>query len=184
MDVGEPPMVRPMAAVDIPAVAALDEGAGWTANTLAKELAGNRLARYLVLEHHGSVVAAGGLWLVVDEAHVVSVAVARTLRRRGYGRLVVHALLDLAITEGMTSATLECRASNVAAQALYRDYGFWEVGRRVRYYRDNSEDAVIMTTEDLSSAPYRERLARRQAELEALWPGGRWGAGGVAQSGT
>ncbi|MGH2632849.1 MAG: ribosomal protein S18-alanine N-acetyltransferase, partial [Tepidiformaceae bacterium] len=71
----------------------------------------------------------------------------------------------------MTVATLECRVSNAAARALYGDYGFYEVGLRKRYYADNGEDAVIMTTEALSSEAYSSRLARLEEKLQRILPG-------------
>ena len=71
----------------------------------------------------------------------------------------------LAIESGMDEATLEVRESNEAARALYRRHGFHEVGRRKRYYPDNGEDAVIMTTPSLSSANYQELLERLGLEL-------------------
>ena len=71
----------------------------------------------------------------------------------------------------MEAATLEVRVSNEAARALYRRYGFWDVGERKKYYQDNGEDAVIMTTEGFETPAFQERLAARAAELEARWPG-------------
>jgi ribosomal-protein-alanine N-acetyltransferase len=79
--------------------------------------------------------------------------------------------VEVAIDHGMVEATLEVRESNEAARALYRAYGFYEVGRRKRYYPDNREDAVIMTTEELTGAAYQARLARLRAELETRFPG-------------
>ena len=71
----------------------------------------------------------------------------------------------------MASATLEVRESNTAARALYRAYGFYEVGLRTRYYADNHEDAIIMTTEELGSAAYQARLATLSESLAARFPG-------------
>ena len=106
-----------------------------------------------------------GLWLMFDEAHVVTVAVAEADRRHGYGRILVHHLVQLAAELGMTNATLECRLSNTAARALYRDYGFYEVGERKAYYSDNHEDAVIMTTEAFATPAYQQRLKALAAKL-------------------
>jgi ribosomal-protein-alanine N-acetyltransferase len=85
--------------------------------------------------------------------------------------VLVHGLVQLAIEHGMTTATLEVRASNAAARALYREYGFYEVGERKRYYADNREDAVIMTTEELTSAAYQRRLFRLGDEIRRRFPG-------------
>jgi ribosomal-protein-alanine N-acetyltransferase len=115
------------------------------------------------------------MWLMVDEAHVVTVAVLPSERRRGYGRALVHGLVGLAIEHGMHAATLEVRVSNAAARALYGAYGFYEVGLRKRYYSDNHEDAVIMTTEELQGPAYRTRLERLENELARRLPGLEFG---------
>jgi ribosomal-protein-alanine N-acetyltransferase len=170
--------LRRMAPGDVAAVAEIERAAfaaGWSPNALEKELTGNKLSRYIVLEQDNEAAARitgfAGMWLIVDEAHVVTVAVAPELRRQGFGRVLVHGLVDLARRSGMQAATLECRMSNEAARALYRRYGFHEVGLRKNYYADNHEDAVIMTTEELESPAYRERFERLAAELEGRLPG-------------
>ena len=70
---------------------------------------------------------------------------------------------------GQDEVTLEYRVSSRAARALYDKYGFNQVGVRARYYSDNQEDAVLMTTPPLRSLPYRRLLARRVAEQQARW---------------
>ena len=112
-----------------------------------------------------------GLWLMVGEAHIVSLAVRESHRRQGVGETLLVAALELAQQEGQEVATLEYRISNRAAQTLYAKFGFRRVGTRPRYYSDNGEDAVIMTTESLNSPAFQELLARqKQAHQE------RWGA--------
>ncbi|MGH2627269.1 MAG: ribosomal protein S18-alanine N-acetyltransferase, partial [Anaerolineales bacterium] len=140
--------VRSMTPADVPGVLAVEHEAfttGWPPTAFERELSQNQLARYLVLCDGSRVVGFAGLWLMADQAHVVTVAVTPELQRQGYGRLLVHALLELALREGMAAATLEVRVSNAAARTLYGEYGFHEVGVRKRYYSDNKEDAVIMT---------------------------------------
>ncbi len=170
--------LRCMVPGDVAAVAELERAAfsaGWSPNALEKELTQNRLSRYIVLEQDSGggqqIAGFAGMWLIVDEAHVVTVAVVPELRRRGFGRVLVHGLVDLARRIGMEAATLECRVSNQAARALYHRYGFHEVGLRKKYYADNNEDAVIMTTEELESAAYRARFERLEAEIKARLPG-------------
>lgn len=173
--------LRRMTAPDVPAVIAIERASfnvGWPATAFERELSQNQMARYIVLEGDdpGTVdglVGFAGLWLMVEEAHVVTVAVVPEQRGRGLGRLLVHALVAMAHDSGMTAATLECRVSNAAARALYGSYGFYEVGTRKRYYSDNQEDAIIMTTESLATTSYIERYARLEAKLEALLPGVR-----------
>ena len=132
---------------------------------------------------------------MVDEAHITTFAVDPRWRRRGIGERLLLALLDLAMERRAREATLEVRLSNLAARRLYEKYGFRPVGLRPRYYSDDSEDALIMTTERLDGPPMRERIARLRAELEAApdptadptggpGPAARQGAGPVPESGT
>lgn len=164
-----------MVLADVPAVVELERRAvahGWSAEAYERELAQNGAARYLVLARDDppALVGFGGLWLGVDEAHIVTVAIDAAERRCGYGALIVLGLLDLAIEHGMTSATLEVRVSNDAARALYRRFGFWEVGERRRYYADNGEDAIIMTTPDFRSPRFRETLEGQRTRCLAQHP--------------
>jgi ribosomal-protein-alanine N-acetyltransferase len=164
---------------DLGAVLAVEKAAyelGWPATAFERELTQNSMARYAVLElaaPDGSraIAGFGGIWLMVDQAHVVTVAVHPRHQRHGFGRLLVGALIDLAIAQGMHSATLEVRVSNRAARALYAEYGFYEVGLRKRYYADNHEDAVIMTTEEFESPAFQERLAALREKVASLFPG-------------
>ena len=158
-----------MSADDLAAVQALESlsfDATWPATAFEHELTQNPAARYVLVEVDQRAVAFGGLWLQFDQAHVVTVAVDPVMRGGGYGRLAVHALIAVADAFGMADATLEVRESNAAARALYRVYGFYEVGRRKRYYADNGEDALIMTTEPLRSPAYQARLRTLLEDLE------------------
>lgn len=110
-----------------------------------------------------------GLWLLVDEAHIVTIAVRPDRRRQGIGELLLTAALDAARLAGMDTVTLEYRVSNTAARRLYEKYGFTKVGVRARYYSDNNEDAVLMTTPSLSSLDYQALLAQRLDHLRARW---------------
>jgi ribosomal-protein-alanine N-acetyltransferase len=89
------------------------------------------------------------VWLIVDEAHVATIATDPEYRRQGIGkRLLAHALRQM-IRDGARSSFLEVRESNLAAQEMYRKFGFGVTGRRRRYYRDNDEDAILMSLERL-----------------------------------
>ena len=100
------------------------------------------------------IVGFAGIWLMVDEAHLVTIAVGPGQRGRGLGELLLISMLDLACILGARVMTLEVRVSNHVAQSLYRKYGFKNEGVRRRYYSDNGEDALIMTTGTLTSASY------------------------------
>lgn len=105
-----------------------------------------------------------GLWLMADEAHIINIAVRESYRRRGIGELLLIRGIDLALELKASIITLEVRASNQAAQALYRKYGMTEVGLRRGYYTDDKEDAILMSTGDLNAESFRAqfwRLKRR-----------------------
>jgi len=84
-------------------------------------------------------------WIFAEEVHLLNVAVHEGWRRRGMGQRLLCKMMDTGIERGAESAWLEVRPSNTAARSLYRRIGFEEVGRRLRYYTDTGEDAIIMT---------------------------------------
>jgi ribosomal-protein-alanine N-acetyltransferase len=111
------------------------------------------------------------MWMMLDDAHVTTIAVDPAYRGEGIGELLIVDLLDHASLLGAMTVTLECRVSNAVAQALYRKYTFQNAGLRKRYYSDDGEDALIMTTEPLDSDVFqrvfdanRERLRTRLDE--------------------
>ncbi len=114
-----------------------------------------------------------GVWLMAGEAHVVTVAVRQSHRRLGIGERLLIAAIEQAMECGQEVVTLEVRASNEAARRLYEKYGFANVGRRVRYYTDNNEDAIIMTTPEIETEGFRQRFEslreRHRAEYGGLW---------------
>lgn len=170
-----PLRIDPLRLEDVPEIEDIDRrsfSTPWPPNAYARELE-NGLARYFVLRRVDDADAIGrtlgfaGLWLVADEAHLMTIAVRPEERGQGYGeRLFLHAI-ETAIAAGTDSLTLEVRESNAVAQHLYRKYGLVAVGRRKNYYRDPQEDALLMTAVDLRSAGYRQRLTRLRDALES-----------------
>ena len=110
-----------------------------------------------------------GVWFMVNEAHIVSIAVRESYRRRGLGELLLSEALDLALANKQESVTLEVRRSNESAQALYEKYRFLKVGVRRRYYSDNNEDAIIMATPPIQHASFTERLDYLRQTRERRW---------------
>jgi ribosomal-protein-alanine N-acetyltransferase len=108
------------------------------------------------------IVGYGGFWFIIDEAHISTIAVHPDWRGQGVGENLFVAMLEQALDLGAQSVTLEVRVSNAAAQALYHKYEFEQTGRRKRYYRDNGEDALLMTARLHSG--YREAMRQRYAE--------------------
>ena len=129
--------------------------------------------------HQQTMAGYAGLWLVVDEAHVTTIAVRPQFRGRGLGELLLVALTEIAFDVNARWLTLEVRVSNTSAQALYRKFGFKPAGVRPRYYSDNREDALIMWTEEIHSAAFqehfksmRDRLRSRLIQAGDLAPAG------------
>lgn len=113
-----------------------------------------------------SIVGFAGLWLMVDVAHITTIAVDPPYRGEGVGELLLLGLLDRAIDVDAGEATLECRVSNYVAQRLYRKYSFRNMGIRRHYYSDDGEDALIMTSESLQSRTFRLVLDDNRRRLE------------------
>jgi ribosomal-protein-alanine N-acetyltransferase len=163
-------VIEPMQLDDLPAIQAIEEASfttPWPPDAYRSELQTNRMAHYLVARASGQVAAYGGMWLMVDEAHITTFAVHPAWRRQGIGERLLLAFLDIAIARDAREATLEVRLSNLPARRLYEKYGFRPVGLRPDYYSDDREDALIMTTEPLAERTMLERIARLRTALDA-----------------
>ncbi len=110
-----------------------------------------------------------GFWIMVGEAHITGIAVREPRRRQGIGELLLISMINLATELSVRIITLEVRASNTIAQGLYSKYGFTQTGLRHHYYIDNKEDAVIMTTENITSASFQEHLQRLKQAHSRKW---------------
>jgi len=146
-------MIRKMMLDDIERVVAIDRvsfSLPWPERSFRFELTDNPASRCWVAEVDGKIVGMIVVWLIVDEVHVATIATHPEFRRQGIAKNLLSYALQYMSTEGAQSSFLEVRASNLAAQDLYRKFGFEESGVRRRYYRDNDEDAILMT---LSAIP-------------------------------
>ena len=170
--VARPPLrlvIESMGLDDVPAIQAIEEASfttPWPPDAYRSELQTNRMAHYLVARAGDTVAAYGGMWLMVDEAHITTFAVHPAWRRQGIGERLLLAFLDLAVDRGAHEATLEVRLSNLPARRLYEKYGFRPVGLRPNYYSDDREDALIMTTEPLAERTMQDRIARLRSTLD------------------
>ncbi len=150
-------VIRPMKVDDLEQVHQIDIlsfSLPWPPSSFRFELLENPAARCWVAEVElpdktrqvtGMVVT----WLVVDEAHIATIAVHPGYRSKGLGRRLLREAMQDSISAGAKTATLEVRAHNEVAQNLYRDFGFDVVARRPHYYSDNGEDALLMKINDL-----------------------------------
>ncbi|MGD0611172.1 MAG: ribosomal protein S18-alanine N-acetyltransferase [Anaerolineales bacterium] len=147
-------IIRRMRLEDVPAVHAIDElsfSLPWPERSFKFEATENPAARAWIAEADGRVVAMLVLWLIVDEAHIATIATHPDFRRQGIGDKLLLQALTAARAEGAKLAFLEVREGNPAAQSMYSKHGFEVTGRRPRYYRDNNEDALLMTLDHLNA---------------------------------
>jgi ribosomal-protein-alanine N-acetyltransferase len=146
-------MIRKMTLDDVEQVVAIDRvsfSLPWPERSFRFELTDNPASRCWVAEVDGKIVGMIVVWLIVDEVHIATIATHPEFRRQGIAKTLLSYALQHMGSEGAQSSFLEVRASNLAAQDLYRKFGFEESGVRRRYYRDNDEDAILMT---LSAIP-------------------------------
>ncbi|MDR1692034.1 MAG: ribosomal protein S18-alanine N-acetyltransferase [Oscillospiraceae bacterium] len=116
----------------------------WSEKVIREELK-NPAGLYFGAFEKGTLAGYAGIQIILDEGHVTNIATAPNLRRRGIARALLTELLAAAEARRVRHAMLEARASNEAALALYRAFGFAVVGRRKGYYEKPAEDAVLMT---------------------------------------
>lgn len=159
-----------MTAQDIPAILEIERrsfATPWPREAYTHELDHNRTAVYVVARQDEAAVGYAGMWVVMDEAHITTIAVDPPLRGLGIGERLLIGLIDRAIERGARWIQLEVRQSNMVAQRLYHKYGFREVGIRRHYYSDNGEDAVVMWTGDLGEDFQQRYRSLRTAFLGA-----------------
>ena len=149
------PVLRRMTISDVPAVHRLEEAIfsmPWSEKDFVYEMTENKVARYLVIEEAGEIIAFAGAHIILDQAHVTNIAVRQDCRGRGLGRMITRALMQYASNLGAEYLTLEVRQSNATAQNLYKSLGFVKVNVRKRYYEDTGEDAWLMVCDKLPVA--------------------------------
>lgn len=121
----------------------VSNSAPWSERSFRGELT-NPQSVFVTAIGDGKVVGFAGLWVVVDEGHITTVAVDPDYRGKGIGKKLTQEVLARAKEKGVVCATLEVRASNEPAIKLYEDLGFVKAARRKGYYPDNREDAIVM----------------------------------------
>jgi ribosomal-protein-alanine N-acetyltransferase len=144
--------IRPMSLADVPRVHELDTlsfSMPWSERSYRFELTENHNSSCWVAESvpgdgPGLVIGMMVNWIILDEVHVATIAVHPDYRRLGIGRRLLAQGLLAARERGVSLAFLEVRRGNLAAQAMYRQFGFVVSGERVKYYKDNNEDALLM----------------------------------------
>lgn len=172
--------VRRMRNQDVPEVMEIEAVSfgrhHWSEDSFYNEM-NNQVGRYysLIDNESSRLLAYCGFWLIGDEAHITTIAVRPEYRGNSLGELMLVQCLERCLSQTIRWATLEVRASNYSAQNLYYKYGFSSVGLRPKYYQDNQEDALIMTTSDILSEEYRtlyKKLKNRLGERLNGFPAG------------
>jgi ribosomal-protein-alanine N-acetyltransferase len=164
---GPPVVISPMRRRHLRAVLAIEERTSSTPWSLGLFLAEARREErvYLVARAGHRVVGFAGLLFALTDGHVTTIAVDPDRQGGRIGTRLLLVLLRRAIERGAEAVTLEVRASNEPAQALYRRFGFAPAGVRKGYYRDPLEDALVLWAHDIHRPAYAERLADIEAEL-------------------
>jgi [ribosomal protein S18]-alanine N-acetyltransferase len=140
----------------------------WTSTLFLSEIAQRRSRRYMVATIGPLVVGYSGLMVVDEDGHITTLTVDPAWHRRSIGTVLLLDQARAAPTLGVRHLTLEVRASNTSAQALYQRFGFAPVGVRRNYYPESGEDAIVMWARDVDSDDYAERLAGIDARLRAV----------------
>lgn len=145
--------IRPMRKEDIDSVISVEAMAygehHWSKDSFLSELS-NDLAKYFsVFNENDELIAYCGSWHILEEAHITNIAVSTDYRRKHIGEALLKTVIDECYKNMVKYITLEVRASNNPAIALYEKYGFKSLGLRKGYYQDNNEDALIMWTENI-----------------------------------
>ena len=186
-------VIEPMQLNDLPQVRRIEKASfsvPWPRDSYRREIMDNQRAWYFVARRPGveppppppprrfpfnlwprapapgnDIVAFGGMWLMIDESHITTIAVDPEYRRRGFAEALIIEMAKLSRLRGATRITLEVRMSNRGAQNLYRKYGFVDHGVRPRYYSDDREDALIMWSEPIHGPDFHARLTRNERDL-------------------
>lgn len=154
-------VIARMTTADVPDVQRIERqsfSTTWPHDAFYTELSTNKLAHYFVGRIGDKIVAYGGIWVIMEDSHITTIAVDPECRGQKLGELMLMHLLDEAIARGAAWMTLEVRESNETAQRLYRKYGFTTVTTRRGYYSDNNENALVMWAGSLRGDLFRNRL--------------------------
>ncbi|MBD2346000.1 ribosomal protein S18-alanine N-acetyltransferase [Anabaena subtropica] len=156
--------LKSLTSKDLSAILELDQacfGGLWTMEGYQRELESpnSDLLGLFSLNSPIKLLGMGCFWSIVGEAHITIVAVHPQYHRQGLGQALLYFLLKTAGDRGLERATLEVRASNLAAISLYQKFGFQTAGRRRGYYQDNGEDALILWLPDLQYPQFQEKLS-------------------------
>ncbi len=159
--------IRQMQREDIPRIMEIERECfptPWHESAYLTELV-NRSAYYVVACKDEKIIGYAGMWIIMDEAHITTLGVARDYRGEKAGEMLLIALLDEALVRKARRATLEVRQSNTVAQNLYRKYDFIPAAVRRGYYTDNQENAVVMWIDNMATQTWLKKFSALKEQI-------------------
>lgn len=145
--------IAPMQKSDIENVLKIEEQAygehHWSKDSFFGELSNDLAHYYCAFDNHNNLLGYAGFWMVIDEAHITTIAITPEMKRKKIGEALLNQILTDCYKNLIKYITLEVRVSNISAINLYEKYGFKSLGTRKGYYQNNNEDALIMWTENI-----------------------------------
>lgn len=164
--------IKPMAKEDVESVVEIESEVygkhHWAKSSFYDEMSNNLAKYYVAQTSDGKIIGYAGTWHIIDEGHITTIAVKKDYQRNHIGDAIIQKIIDDCYRDGIKYLTLEVRVSNVPAIKLYEKYGFQSLGTRKGYYQDNSEDALIMWTENIFYDKFKTIYKANCEQLEKL----------------
>ena len=140
----------------------------WSKSSFYDEMSNNLAKYYTAKTEQGELVGYAGVWHIIDEGHITTIAVKKEFLRNHVGESIIVRILEDCYKAGIKYLTLEVRESNLPAISLYTKYGFASLGTRKGYYQDNNENALIMWTENIFYDKFKTKFEENRNKLKQL----------------
>jgi ribosomal-protein-alanine N-acetyltransferase len=137
----------------------------WSKSSFLYQILRRKFNLYIVAKKDNEVLGYAGMDQRIKEGHITTIAVKNRFKRKNIGTILLVYLIKEAIKRGLTSLYLEVRESNKIAQEFYRKFNFSTIGRRIGYYSDTSEDALIMVLDNITNSKYKDFIFKIEIEL-------------------
>lgn len=115
----------------------------WSAKAFEAEIE-KQVSNLWALVEEDNIIGYICFWLLEQEIHIINFAVKPERRNKGIGKLLLKHVIDTGISKKIENVWLEVRPSNLPALSIYKKFGFYEAGRRIGYYSETGEDAIVM----------------------------------------
>ncbi|MBE7706000.1 MAG: ribosomal-protein-alanine N-acetyltransferase [Cyanobacteria bacterium SIG30] len=138
----------------------------WSRESFESEILNSASSYLSAVNKNGKCIGYMGIWKIIDEAHITTLAVHPDYRKNNVAKALLLAQIDECTKYEIKYLTLEVRPSNKSAISLYEKFGFNSLGVRKNYYQDNNEDALIMWTKDILSDEYKNLYNKIKEEIK------------------